>query len=281
MTNDAAANPVPPGNPPGPHLSAGTLSAYVDGMLRPNQRAAADLHLQACAACRRDLADLRTTVDLLHALPEHRPQRSFQLSPEQTDRSTSWFSKLFAGFPTVQVAAVAVSVLLVIVIAGDLLTHEGNQGQVQMAVQAPSTVNSAMRSNAQESDNVQPQLGAKPASTNPPAAISAARQAEPTGAVESAAQRPPNAAAGAPPPAGGAAGNGAAESEGVTPPTASPAATPPLIVAPAPTVQPTEVANSQSTGTSHPSWWRITEIALAIILLWLIVSTIGLRRIRP
>jgi hypothetical protein len=281
MTNDAAANSSPIGNAPGPHLNDSAMSAYLDGEMRPYERSIADAHLRACAACRRDLADLRATVELLHALPEARPRRSFQLSPEQAHDSVSWLRRLVTGLPAAQIAAVAVSVLLVIVISADLLTHEGGHGQLQMAVQAPTTINSAIPPNAQESDNVQPQLGAKPASTRPPAAISAARQAQPTAAIASAAQAPANAAPGAPAPAGGAAGSSAAESAAVASPSASPAATPGPTAAPAPTVQATEVANSQSNGASRPSWWRIAEIALAIVLLWLIVSTIGLRRIRP
>jgi hypothetical protein len=281
MTNDAAANPSPTGNPTGPHLSAETLSAYHDHGLRPNERQAADAHLRSCPRCRQDLADLRATVELLHALPERRPRRSFQLSPDQALPPAPWFRRWFIGLPAAQIAAAAVSVLLVLVIAGDLLTHEGDHRQVQMAVQAPSTINSAISSNAREADDVQPQLGAKPASTNPPAAISAAREAQPPGAAESGVQAPANSAARAPAPANAESAGGAADQETASSPAASPTVAPTATAAPAPTAQPTEVASSQSTGETHPSWWRISEIALAILLLWLIVSAIGLRRIRP
>ena len=49
------------------------LSAYLEHDLGDAERAAMDAHLAACATCAGDLADLRSTVDLLRRLPDPEP----------------------------------------------------------------------------------------------------------------------------------------------------------------------------------------------------------------
>lgn len=52
------------------------LSPYLDGLLEPSRRAELEAHLEGCAECRAELASLRRTVELLHALPRVEPSSS-------------------------------------------------------------------------------------------------------------------------------------------------------------------------------------------------------------
>lgn len=151
-TNDAPA-PHGPATPDRPgdetlrsqHLDLDALSAYLDGALEPGEQAAARAHLAACAACARDLAELRATVSLLQGLPQYAPRRSFQLGPEHAPEANvaaarvgrgleGWFERLLPWFPSLRIATVAVAVLLVAVIAGDLVSNRG----VEMAGPGPT-----------------------------------------------------------------------------------------------------------------------------------------------
>lgn len=64
------------------HLDLDAMSAAIDGTLPPADAAAARAHLASCPDCSRDLAELRATVDLLRNLPQYEPRRSFVLGPE-------------------------------------------------------------------------------------------------------------------------------------------------------------------------------------------------------
>ncbi len=67
------------------HLTTARLSAYIDGQLSTEEQQQTDLHLQECTVCRQQLAELRETVALLHALPQPSLPRSFVLPvPERT-----------------------------------------------------------------------------------------------------------------------------------------------------------------------------------------------------
>ena len=55
------------------------LSAYLDKQLTPAEQASVDAHLHACEQCRLALADLRTTVALVRAMPQPALPRSFAL----------------------------------------------------------------------------------------------------------------------------------------------------------------------------------------------------------
>lgn len=61
------------------HLTTEQLSALLDEQLFGKERAACEAHLRGCQQCRSQLADLRQTVGLLHALPEPELPRSFTL----------------------------------------------------------------------------------------------------------------------------------------------------------------------------------------------------------
>lgn len=75
-----------PANPfdPGKHLTAEELADLVDRR-RAGQAPPADTtgaHLAQCLTCQRELDELVLTVDLLSALPELAPRRSFALTPD-------------------------------------------------------------------------------------------------------------------------------------------------------------------------------------------------------
>lgn len=63
----------------GEHLTNEQLSAFFDKQLSPQQQAVFDAHLSTCQQCQRNLAGLRLTVALLHALPQEEVPRSFIL----------------------------------------------------------------------------------------------------------------------------------------------------------------------------------------------------------
>jgi len=61
------------------HLTTEQLSASFDNQLSPQEQAVFNAHLSTCQQCKRNLADLRLTVALLHALPEEEAPHSFVL----------------------------------------------------------------------------------------------------------------------------------------------------------------------------------------------------------
>ncbi len=61
------------------HLTTARLSAYIDGQLSPEEQMQTEAHLQTCVVCQQQLAELRQTVALLHALPQPPVPRSFVL----------------------------------------------------------------------------------------------------------------------------------------------------------------------------------------------------------
>ncbi len=85
------------------HLDLDALSAAIDGTLPPSDAAAARAHLAACPDCRRDEAELRATVDLLRNLPQYEPSRSFVLGPEHArgrSAGSAWRPAAATATPT-------------------------------------------------------------------------------------------------------------------------------------------------------------------------------------
>ncbi len=62
------------------HLMTEQLSAYLDEQpLSADEQSQVEAHLKTCELCQQELADLRQTVALLHALPQPALPRSFML----------------------------------------------------------------------------------------------------------------------------------------------------------------------------------------------------------
>lgn len=95
-----------------PHIDTDSLSAYLDGAVSTDESEQIAGHLSTCAHCRRELAELRTTVALLRGLPQFQPRRSFQLGREYR---RSRFVTSPTLLPAVRALAIAAVVLFVVV----------------------------------------------------------------------------------------------------------------------------------------------------------------------
>ncbi len=107
------------------HIRTEDLSAYIDGVLGDDERSAIAVHLEACAECRNELAELRATVRLLNQLPQLEPRRSFQLGMEfdthRTERST-----VVRLLPVVRSLSVAAVILFLVATSALFLENTGN-----------------------------------------------------------------------------------------------------------------------------------------------------------
>ncbi|MGH2531823.1 MAG: anti-sigma factor family protein [Thermomicrobiales bacterium] len=348
MNDESAHNrPQPDGSEwiAGQHLSTDDLNAFLDGTLAVTDHVRADAHLQTCADCRRDLADLRATVTLLRGLPEQRPRRAFQLSPEQARTSRApWILRHMPSLPTLRAATAVVAMLLVAVITGDILTNQETEpdriaqeapttavDSREMApadaapaftatAPAPTTIQEPEAALAQPTRTVGPPPVAGDVAPMTPTQERMAAFAEVAEEGEADEDAPPAAPAAEraadqaiaaderdgsavdDPALGDAAGAGAqaaspfvpatptataTPSPSMTPsPTATPSPSPSASPTPAPTVSPTPaptptpVAQPTSDRDGRPSIWRIAEIGLGLLLVWLVVSLIGVGRIR-
>ena len=90
------------------------LSPYIDEQLSPSERERIEVHIEGCAACRRQLESLRATVDLLHRVPMVSPPRSFTIAEVVPRKRAVAFGALRAA------TAVAV-LLLAFLFMGDAL----------------------------------------------------------------------------------------------------------------------------------------------------------------
>ena len=70
------------------HLTTARLSALIDGQLSSEEQRQSETHLQSCAVCQHQLAELRQTVVLLHALPQPPLPRSFVLPTAEPARAS-------------------------------------------------------------------------------------------------------------------------------------------------------------------------------------------------
>ena len=123
------------------HIDGEFLSAYLDGQVKPDELRRVETHLGTCPACQSELASLRQTVTMLHALPRVPVPRAFTLSEAQVGLrrpapagGPTWFGGLARGL--VAVSAVA----LVAVMAATLLRQpswQPSQNIAQLAAPAP------------------------------------------------------------------------------------------------------------------------------------------------
>ena len=95
-----------------PHIDVDALNAYLDDAVPDAERRTIASHLTSCAHCRRELAELRTTVSLLHRLPQYQPRRSFQLGAEHARRPRRLSVRLL---PVIRPLAMAAVVLFAVV----------------------------------------------------------------------------------------------------------------------------------------------------------------------
>lgn len=144
------------------HLTTEQLSALLDGELSAEEQAWAEEHLKQCGPCSLQLADLRQTVAMLHALPQPKLPRSFTLSPEAlampaqtrpqpiplaTARRRAWPSPVLTTIRTISTLAAMVGI--VILLSGLLsFSHGGMATSGTASSNAPSS-GGAVSQNAQ------------------------------------------------------------------------------------------------------------------------------------
>lgn len=207
----------------GKHLNSELLSAYLDGQVRPAERRRVEQHLSECEACRRELASLRQTVALLHALPRVPVPRAFTLSQAQVELERpigrpGWFGGAVAGL------AAVTTVVLVVAVAATLLRRPTWQPAYELArVAAPAAATAAPVERPVEA------TAPRPVAPAAPAAVPAAQEAVAEKAAEDIVATAP------------------ARSEAAVAPTKAPAAAPTRPPAPAPAVGPTAVPATRPT----------------------------------
>ncbi len=161
------------------------MSPYMDGQLSPAEAAQLEAHIRNCVECANELLALRTTRQLLQAMPSVRLPRAFTLeaAPRRQVLPRAFF---FLRTATAVTAAVFVALLA----ASLVLPFSGP---------APASAPAVLQS-------------------RPPAAAAPAQAQHPTAASAAASQAPQRAApAGAESKAAPAAGAASSSSSGVTP----------------------------------------------------------------
>lgn len=127
------------------HLTNEAFGALVDGDVDPRVEDARQ-HLAICADCTRHFAELQVTVNLLRALPNPVPARSFQIevpvpaeatpeprpfAPRLTDRVRNW---MLPALPALRAVTLGVFLLFLSVTAGDIwTTRDANRDSSDIA----------------------------------------------------------------------------------------------------------------------------------------------------
>lgn len=112
------------------------MSAYIDDAVSPRQKARLERHLSECLECRQTLSELRATVTLLRQTPALPVPRSFALPlsvgvPQPERRAF----RLNPGY--LRLAASAATVVLILVVSGDLLLRNGFLGSRESQAPTP------------------------------------------------------------------------------------------------------------------------------------------------
>lgn len=128
------------------------LSAYLDGALSEDERAALEARLQTDAALRGELARLRATVDLIKTLPTLPAPRPLTLTPRMVRRPSILTSAAFSALSTA-------AAIILLVIGAVLFTTRPPAGPVaalsfRNAVAALPTAQAQTQVNQPASDGV-------------------------------------------------------------------------------------------------------------------------------
>lgn len=257
------------------------LSAYIDGYLSQRERQQLEERLQRSMELKHGLDELRRTRQVLRSHPKMRAPRNFTLTPEmvsvqETRRSGSGM------FPVMRLASVLASILLVLVVVGDLLTvplmRTTQSVMTDSAIEAPAPELPAM----EEAEMPAEMLAAVPV-TEGPSEKALAPNATPEGEMmlmvaptEEAleAQTEPPAALAMPSGGGGRGEDAQATAEaGLSVPAETPA--PIQGFAPAPMDEPAALAPPQPAGRIY---WRTAEILLALVAISSGLVALYLRR---
>ncbi len=257
----------------GEHVSDALLSAFINTEIDDDQVArAAGEHLARCDACRRRLHDLRAVVSLLAGLPHPEPPRSFRLTPEMVPvRPLHRDPRYLRLQHVMRWAAAVAAVLLLLVFGTDIVIHRAG-------VPVADTVSTASQPAAMERSAKGPAIG---------------------GGLDAQSYLEPSAAGGPAVSAGGGLGVGSAGAPAAEAPAAAPqaAGSAPSELAPAAAVQSTPAASPvpeadqampaitmqsepERSERAMPSIWVLVELGLALIVVWLLVVSFMLPRLR-
>lgn len=105
-------------------FAADNLSPYLDGRLTAREKERLERHLAVCPDCRQELSTLRETVALLRQTPMRPVPRSFTL-PVSVQAEQVQHRRWNMAYSFMRTATVVVSLLLVLVVSGDVLLGQG------------------------------------------------------------------------------------------------------------------------------------------------------------
>ncbi len=150
------------------HLTAEQLSARLDGQLSESEQRTVEAHLASCAACQRELEELRQTVALIRAVPAAVPPRSFRLF--ETGAPSRTASRPWALTAWLRAMGGAAATLMVVVWAADAMLPAAQLSPAASALQpsttvSPTTERSLRSEPAAEKLQVQPSAAAALQST--------------------------------------------------------------------------------------------------------------------
>jgi hypothetical protein len=167
----------------GKHLDDETLSGYIDGALKPAERAAVRRHLAGCPQCAANLRTLQQTVLLLKELPQVAVPRSFivreaDLAPQRKPAS--------GLFVFLRAATAAAAILFAVVLASEVILRQATPSPF-----GASDWGVVSESQPAAAPAVQPRVAAPEVNdaASPQAKIAGAGAAQPSPTVAAAATR--------------------------------------------------------------------------------------------
>jgi len=272
------------------HPSDDELSAYLNRDLADlAARQRLEAHLESCAGCRERLAELRTVVRLLRGMESQVPKRSFRLDPSMVSaplpepvpeplRIDPWIVRVQ---PALRRLTAIAAVLLVVLVTADVLTHRNSPESGSREVSSLSS-----ESQANDSTSVMSAGAAETASKSTAAAAQVPAATAASGGSSSSGGSAPAVAATSASSGAQAASTSVAASSATDAARSSEAATP-AASAEAQALQQTETSGqppaeaaptSSSSAHGGRSFWRLVELAVGVVVIWLLFLTIALPR---
>jgi hypothetical protein len=232
------------------HPSEEELSAYINGDITDlDELQRLEAHLETCARCRETLSELRALVWLLRRTESPVPSRSFRLDPSVVGAQVApvepWIVRIQ---PALRRLTAIAAVLLVFLVVADVLVHQNGRESATQSVGATTETSAASAALAPAATAASSQAGTTSAGSNaqPAAATSAS-------AFASSADSATKSAAGTP--VATAAVGAISQPQPTLPPPSSPAP------------------------TTRPSYWRLLELAVGVVVIWLLFLTVALPRL--
>jgi len=259
------------------HPSEDELSAYINGdIVDGDELQRLQAHLSTCASCRETLSELRAVVGLLRGMEHPTPSRSFRLDPSMVPapvvRIDPW---LVRAQPVLRRLTALAAVLLLFVVVADVLAHQGGHDAQTRSVAfssssaqtTSSSAGAALAPAVSESTSAGSSGSAAQPSTEIPAATAAAAAAD---NAKASGVGTPIAAAGSLAVSTGvsSASQAAATSQTTSAPAVAPGESPPE-----------QAPTSTPSGNAGTSYWRLVELAVGVVVIWLLFMTVALPRL--